>query len=64
MLKNRTMSDAVTYLLYAVLIIALALVGRYVGEMYKYPGTGTVIGGLAGVGLSYWHYSTHPSATA
>lgn len=60
MLKNRTMSDAVTYLLYAVLIVVLALVGRYVGEMYKYPGTGTVIGGLVGVGLSYWHYSSNP----
>jgi len=56
MLKNRTMSDSgITYLLYAVLVVVLALVGRYIGKMYNYPGTGTVIGGLVGIGLVYWH---------
>jgi len=49
------MSDVITYLLYAVLVVVLALVGRYIGKMYDYPGTGTVIGGLIGIGLVYWH---------
>lgn len=59
------MSDSViTYLLYAVLVIVLALVGRYIGKMYDYPGTGTVIGGLVGIGLVYWHASSSSESTS
>ena len=65
LLKNRTMSDSVlTYLLYAVLVVVFALVGRYIGKVYDYPGTGTVIGGLVGVGLVYWHANSSDSSTS
>jgi len=49
------MSEVVTYLLYAVLVVVLAMVGRYVGAMWEYPNTGLVIGGLVGAGLAFWH---------
>jgi hypothetical protein len=58
-LKNRKMSEVVTYLLYAILVVVLAMAGRYIGDMYKYPGTGTLIGGAIGVGLAYWHSTTN-----
>ena len=57
------MSEVVTYLLYAILVVVLALAGRYVGNMYKYPGTGTVIGGLIGIGLVYWHSQSSSTVT-
>jgi hypothetical protein len=49
------MSEAVTYLLYALLVVVLAMAGRYVGNMWNYPTTGLVVGGLVGAGLAYWH---------
>lgn len=49
---------SMTYFLYVVLVVVLALVGRYFGKMHDNPGVGTVIGGLVGIGLVYWHVNS------
>jgi hypothetical protein len=48
-------SEMLTYLLYAVLVIVLAVAGWYIGNRWKYKEVGTVVGGLIGVGIVYWH---------
>lgn len=47
-----------TYLLYAVLVIVLAVAGWYIGNKYQYKEMGAVVGGLVGVGVVYWHSSS------
>lgn len=44
-----------TYLLYAVLVIVLAVAGWYIGNQWQYKEVGAVVGGLIGVGIVYWH---------
>ena len=51
------MSDAITYLIYAILVVVLALAGKYVGEMAGWPIGGMLAGGFIGVGVSIWHNS-------
>jgi hypothetical protein len=51
-------SEILTYLLYAVLVIVLAVAGWYLGNQYSYKEVGAVVGGLVGVGLVYYHTSS------
>ena len=51
-------SEMLTYLLYAVLVVVLAVAGWYLGETFKYKEVGAVVGGLLGVGIAYWHSGT------
>ena len=44
-----------TYLLYAVLVIVLAVAGWYIGNYWEYKEVGAVVGGLVGAGIVYWH---------
>jgi drug/metabolite transporter (DMT)-like permease len=48
-------SEMLTYLLYAVLVIVLAVAGWYIGNRWNYKEVGAVVGGLIGVGIVYWH---------
>lgn len=51
-----------TYLLYAVLVIVLAVAGWYIGKQWgDYKEVGAVVGGLIGVGIVYWHSSSGSS---
>lgn len=40
-----------TYLLYAVLVIVLAVAGWYIGNQWQSKELGAVVGGLVGVGI-------------
>jgi len=46
-------SEMMIYLLYALLIIVLAIAGWYMGEKYKAPYVGAGVGLLIGVGAVY-----------
>lgn len=46
-------SDMITYLLYAALVVVLAVAGYYIGGEYKE--VSAVIGGLVGAGIVYYH---------
>ena len=46
------------YLLYAVLVIVLAVAGWYIGSQWHYNEVGAVVGGLMGMGIVYWHSSS------
>jgi hypothetical protein len=48
-------SEMLTYVLYAVLVIILAVAGWYIGNQWEYKEVGAVVGGLIGVGIAYWH---------
>ena len=50
-----------TYLLYAVLIIVLAVSGWYIGAQWQYREVGAVVGGLVGAGFVYWHSTSGSS---
>lgn len=55
-------SEMLTYLLYAVLVIVLAVAGWYIGKQWgDYKEVGAVVGGLIGVGIVYWHSSSGSS---
>lgn len=44
-----------TYLLYAVLVIVLAVAGWYIGNQWQYKEVGAVVGGLIGAGIVYYY---------
>jgi hypothetical protein len=44
-------SEMLTYLLYAVLVIVLAVAGWYIGNQWQSKELGAVVGGLVGVGI-------------
>ena len=46
-------SEMLTYLLYAVLVIVLAVAGWYIGNQWQYKEVGAVVGGLIGAGIVY-----------
>lgn len=48
-------SEMLTYLLYAVLVIVLAVAGWYIGDTYKYKEAGAIVGGLIGAAFVYYH---------
>jgi hypothetical protein len=52
---------SMTYFLYVILVIVLALIGRYFGKMHDLAGAGTIVGGLVGIGLVYWHVNSESS---
>lgn len=51
-----------TYLLYAVLVIVLAVAGWYIGNQWQYKEVGAVVGGLIGVGIVYYHSNSGGSS--
>lgn len=51
-------SEMLTYLLYAVLVIVLAVAGYYIGEQKGMKEIGAGVGALVGAGLVYYHYSS------
>jgi hypothetical protein len=55
-------SEMLTYLLYAVLVIVLAVAGWYIGNQWQYKEVGAVVGGLIGVGIVYWHSNSGSSS--
>jgi hypothetical protein len=55
-------SEMLTYLLYAVLVIVLAVAGWYIGNQYQYKEMGAIVGGLIGVGIVYYHSSSGSSS--
>jgi hypothetical protein len=56
-------SEMLTYLLYAVLVIVLAVAGWYIGSQWAYKEVGAVVGGLVGVvGVVYLHSSSASSS--
>lgn len=54
-------SEMLTYLLYAVLVIVLAVAGWYIGNKWQYKEVGAVVGGLIGVGIVYFHSTSGSS---
>jgi len=55
-------SEMLTYLLYTVLVIVLAVAGWYIGNQWQYKEVGSVVGGLIGVGVVYWHSNSGGSS--
>jgi hypothetical protein len=55
-------SEMLTYLLYAVLVIVLAVAGWYIGNQWQYKEVGAVVGGLIGVGIVYYHSNSGGSS--
>ncbi len=51
-------SEMLTYLLYAVLVIVLAVAGWYIGNKWQYKEIGAVVGGVVGAGIAYLHSSS------
>jgi hypothetical protein len=56
-------SEMLTYLLYAVLVIVLAVAGWYIGNQWQYKQVGAVVGGLIGASIVYWHSSSSSSSS-
>ena len=56
-------SEMLTYLLYAVLVIVLAVAGWYIGNQWQYKEIGAAVGALIGAGIVYFHASTSTSST-
>lgn len=54
-------SEMLTYLLYAVLVIVLAVAGWYIGNQWQYKEIGAAVGGLIGAGIVYWHATNNSS---
>lgn len=55
-------SEILTYLIYAVLVIVLAVAGWYIGEQWQYKEVGAVLGGVIGVGIVYWYSNSSGSS--
>ncbi len=47
-------SEMLTYMLYAVLVVVLAVAGWYIGNQWQYKEMGAVVGALIGVGIVYY----------
>lgn len=56
-------SEMLTYLLYAVLVIVLAVAGMYIGKQWDFKNAGAIVGGLVGVGIAYWHSTSSSTST-
>jgi len=56
-------SEMLTYLLYAVLVIVLAVAGFYIGKQWQYKEMGAALGGLVGVAVVYYHSTSASSST-
>jgi len=54
-------SEMLTYLLYAVLVIVLAVAGWYIGNQWQYKEVGALVGGLVGVGVVYYYSKSSPN---
>lgn len=50
-------SEMLSYLMYALLVIILAVAGWYIGKQWEYKEIGAVIGALIGLALAYGIHS-------
>jgi mannitol-specific phosphotransferase system IIBC component len=57
-------SEMLTYLLSAVVVVILAVIGWYVGAKWNYKEVGAVAGAVVGIGAVYWYNSSGGSAVA